>query len=148
MRQIKLKTPNNSSLDSYCYNLIKDYITNHDISSLKSGKYLINDTDYVIKTNYQVQTKSEGFIESHLKYIDIHYIINGSERIYYNEFQDNEILKAYDNESDAFILQGKLENYLDLKSDDFAIFKPNDSHLTKVRCNDPSVSKLIFKVKI
>lgn len=125
-----------------------EWLKNTDLTSLPDGKYEIKQDE--IYANVQTySTKDTAKYESHQKYIDIQYMINGKERIgiathdccktctEYNEEKD---LEFYDYTKDT-------EEYITLESGSFAVFYPQDLHKPSINCtNTSTVKKVVVKV--
>ena len=56
-----------------------EFIINNDLNSFKNGKYEI-DGEKITANIQEYDTKNEGLFEAHRKYIDIQYMIKGSEK--------------------------------------------------------------------
>ncbi|MDD5435916.1 MAG: YhcH/YjgK/YiaL family protein, partial [Nitrospira sp.] len=61
-----------------------NYLQDTDLSNLKPGRYEIDGSDiFALMQNYETKPKENGFWEAHRKYIDIQYVIKGTELIGY-----------------------------------------------------------------
>ena len=57
-----------------------DYLKNTDLINVPSGKYeLDGDLIFALVQEYDTKSEEEALMESHFKYIDIQYIIEGKE---------------------------------------------------------------------
>ncbi len=135
-------------VEKYCEEVIKSFIETHNLQNLTKGMHRLNDTDYVIKTSYELIEVEESFIESHLEYLDVHYIIDGSEQIRYDSFGELQIIENYCVKNDCFILKGDLKQKINLHPTEYLILKPTQPHMTKLKADSKTVDKLIFKIKI
>lgn len=88
-------------------------------------------------------------LENHHKYIDIHYVIKGAERILINYGKDMERLTDFSEEKDCelFALSGT-EKQVDLHEGDFLVVYPGESHAAKVAINDvvAPIKKVVVKL--
>jgi YhcH/YjgK/YiaL family protein len=122
------------------------FLQETDLVSLQPGKYEIDGAN-VYATIQESITKpmEQGFWEAHRKYIDIHYVIEGMERIGYANI---ERLKAgqYDEEKDFQVLEGEGE-YFTLTPGFFVIMAPRDAHKPGIAVNGVApVKKLVIKI--
>ena len=116
---------------------------------VEAGTYEICGQDLFVKVqNYE--TRDEGFLEIHDKYIDIHCMVEGVEKVYYRECQGLESELPYNEEDDVQFLKdvdGGLEFLL--KAGEFAIFLPQDAHKPAMNvAGKAKAKKLVFKVRV
>ena len=90
--------------------------------------------------------KEDRFWEAHKKYIDVHLLLEGSEKIALN-FIENLEQKEYEEESDFLPLEGEPNSYVELKKGDFLVCYPEDAHMTALKVKEKeNIKKAIFKV--
>lgn len=126
-----------------------EFIKVNDLSKLSKGVYNIDYNNFFVNiVEYNSKDEKSGFWEAHKKYLDVHFMINGCERIKLN-FIDNMIQGDY-KEGDDFvhIKTGSGNCYVDLYEGDFLVCYPHDVHMTAIRVKDSVyVKKAIFKIK-
>ena len=82
------------------------YLLDTDLPNIKPGRYEIDGSNiYALMQNYETKPKENGFWEAHRHYIDIQYIIKGTELIGYANI---DYLKSgeYDDVKDFLVLYG------------------------------------------
>lgn len=123
-----------------------EYIVQTDFIELESGKYIVEpDTIFALVQEYD--TKEEGKLESHYAYIDIQYMIKGSERIGFALLNNQEIISK-NIEKDIVFYKGEA-SYLQLDAGMFAVFFPQDLHMPCIKLHKTAkVKKVVVKVKI
>ena len=93
--------------------------------------------------------REEAKLEHHRKYIDIHYVIKGTENILVNYSKRLERLTDYSEEKDfeLFALTGK-ERCIELREGEFAVIYPGESHAPKIAVNNEiaPISKVVVKL--
>ena len=114
-------------------------------ADIPNGTYQLEDGAY-----YNVVTPTlcpaEGReFESHKQYIDIQYILEGTEQIEYADLQNLTVTQPYKEEGDCALETGK-GVLLTLNAGDFAIFCPEDAH--KPCCGEGTSRKVIVKVPV
>jgi YhcH/YjgK/YiaL family protein len=141
----------NASLYSSVHPNIKvalDYIRNTDLSDLAVGKYDIDgDNVFALVQEYTTKSEEDTQLESHFKYIDVQYIIQGKELMGLATKTDQEPTKI-DAESDYALYE---DEYLFMLFEEgmFGIFFPDDLHMPCIQLDDPThVKKVVVKVKI
>jgi YhcH/YjgK/YiaL family protein len=125
------------------------YLRDTDFSKLAPGRYEISGNEiFSIIHNYKTKEMEDCRLEAHRRYIDIHFMAEGSEVIGYSLFNNQEPATDYDEEND-FILYCGEKNYLILDEGMFAVFYPSDLHMPGLITEKPTdVKKVVIKVKV
>ncbi len=92
-------------------------------------KYFIRGDDFfAFVQGYETQPASDGKIEMHCNYLDIHAVISGSELVYYSPVKDLELIEDFTPASDdlLFSFQPDLANSFRLYPGKFALFFPGE----------------------
>ena len=103
---------------------------------------------YATRFTYETIPAEQGYFEAHKKYLDIHIMVEGSERV---EIAPPEALAEFDRveANDFYAYRGKGDYRLTLSPGDFLVVFPGDAHRIKMQLDGPkTVSKVVFKVKI
>ena len=103
---------------------------------------------YVTRFTYETIPDEESFFEAHLRYLDIHIMVDGSERVEIappetlTQFEQNEV-------NDFYACRGEGHYKLTLSPGDFLVVFPGDAHKIKMCVGTPkTVTKVVFKVRI
>ncbi len=140
--------------------LIVDYFTalhkeysKSDSFHLEVGehqKLQLNGDTFAIEQVYETKEITECVFEAHKKYIDVHYILDGTEKIAVANTGSLTIDKEYDSQDDyALYKQPFQSSSLILESGDIAIFFPNDAHMTSITTTNKSiVIKSVVKIPV
>ncbi|MBO7144872.1 MAG: YhcH/YjgK/YiaL family protein [Salinivirgaceae bacterium] len=124
-----------------------EYLSSADLADYDEGKYPIDGNDMYASVSEYV-TKSEGQLEGHIEYIDIQYIIKGSEIIGYAPKGSQKESIPYSNEHDIAFYEGDYEP-VTLNAGEFVILYPDDLHLPCLKNGKPSVvKKVVVKVRL
>ena len=92
--------------------------------------------------------KSEKPFEAHKDYIDIHYCIDGSEGIGYNDVSRLTAITDYKADDDYYLLVGEYSKVV-LREGDFCIVFPEDAHIPMMKgAKDTPLLKAVAKVKV
>ena len=100
------------------------------------------------KFTYETVTDDESFFEAHEKFLDIHLILQGSERV---EVSPPDALEQFDAkpENDFYAYRGEGHYQMILNPGDFLVVFPADAHKIKMQVSGPcTVTKAVFKIKI
>ncbi len=130
------------------FSLAFDFIEGCKRKALIDGKYEIDGRKvFAIVQRYQTQPSDKLVWEAHRKYIDLQYIIKGSEKIGYGHINQMEAISEYIETDDYILFKGD-GDYLVLNQEFFAIFFPHDCHKVRINPDGESVSVKKIVVKI
>ena len=124
-----------------------NYAKENNLLEYEKGSYEIEDKDIFVNiVEYETCEKEDRFWEAHKKYIDVHLMLDGCERIDIN-FIENLEQKEYEEEGDFLPLEGEHNSYVELRKGDFLVCYPEDAHMTAIKVNEKeNIKKAIFKV--
>ena len=107
---------------------------------------LEEDALYVTRFTYDTLPLSETFFEAHKRYLDIHLMVQGQERV---DLASPQGLALFEHKDDFYAYRGEAEQSLVLRPGSFLVVFPEDAHRIKIQVNGPeTVSKVVFKVLV
>ena len=115
------------------------------------GTYpLGDDEDFAGVSSYCTKPLEAGRFEAHRKYIDIQFMLEGSELIRVSDTSALEVTEAYSGEKDVcFLRNAPSAHTLEMHKGSFAIFFPLDAHMPGITLEEPSaVRKIVVKVAL
>lgn len=123
------------------------YLSETDLINLESGEYEIDGKNiYAIVSEYQTKPLTSGKWESHKKYADVQYIVNGVEKFGLSESKKTIVLNEYDEDKDITIHKGEGQ-FINVEENHFVIFFPGEIHMPGIAVNIPKpVKKVVVKV--
>lgn len=126
---------------------VLDYIQQTDLSLLANGRYEIDGENlFVIVQEYDTIPKDQGKWETHRRYIDLQYVIRGSEQIGYTHVASLKPVTTYDAGKDIAFFSGEGE-FLTVPEGGFMLLLPHDAHMPGVAVTTPErVKKAVFKI--
>ncbi|HEX2092902.1 MAG TPA: YhcH/YjgK/YiaL family protein [Longimicrobiaceae bacterium] len=127
-----------------------DYLRGLD-PSIADGRHPIRGDDlFALVQTYETGPSTEKRFESHRRYLDVQFLIEGSERILHVPVQLLTPATGYDEDTDLlFYQEPRYSSSLLLRPGDFAVFHPGDAH--KPGCmagGRHRVRKVVVKVRI
>jgi biofilm protein TabA len=119
-----------------------------DYSLFETGKHQLDgDRIGLHMQRYTTKPRQAGVWEAHRKYIDIQYMIEGTESLGFANFGQLQMV-SYDESRDACELKGEGE-FVALRPGTFVILFPQDAHMPGIIHDQPSqVVKAVFKVRL
>ena len=130
--------------------LALEHITPEFLASLRDNQRveLKGDLVYCTRFTYETIPQEESFFEAHRRYLDIHIMVEGEERVDMNRPEDPNLTDAQEG-NDFYAYQGESWHSTVLKPGEFLVVFPGDAHRIKVQVDGPkTVSKAVFKVCI
>lgn len=126
-----------------------EFLKTTDFENLPLEKIQIDGDDiFAIPQKYSTKEESEGKWETHRKYIDIQYLVSGSENIGFVLADYLEELEPYDEEKDVEFFSGE-GDYVQIHEGEFAVFSPNDAHKPGLKIESTEeVFKVVIKIKV
>lgn len=128
------------------------FLTENNLEELAVGKYEIDGNDvYAMVQAYTTKMDEEIKWETHKKYIDIQYVVKGTEVVGWMPMDELTESEAYSEEKDiTFYGETSKWTKLVLNSGVYAIFFPEDAH--KPCCTYDKkveeVKKVVVKIKL
>ena len=122
-----------------------DWLVSHDLNALGTEKMPIEGEEiYVTRFDYKTLPHEETFFEAHEKYLDIHVMVKGRERIDIAHPKDMEL---FEHSGDFFGYRGREAQTVILEPGWLLIVFPEDAHRVKMAVEEPEeVSRAVFKV--
>jgi len=124
------------------------YLYETNLTDIELGVHKIYGDDiFAIVDEYHTKNERDARLESHFKYIDIQYIISGTELIGATLLESQ--VPVEKNEKKDYAFYDGSSSMVEMKQGMFAIFFPTDLHLPGIKVNQSSfVKKLVMKVRI
>lgn len=124
---------------------IDKFIAENDLKTLPKGKYDLGDECFVniLESNPTTSTKWE----CHEKYLDVQYMVIGSETIEYAIIENMNKTTEYDAVKDRYLGTGEGQQIL-VDEGAFMILFPEDAHCPGIKGKSDFLKKAVFKIKI
>lgn len=124
------------------------FIMEKDLNCLAPGKNVI-DGDCVYVNRFDYDTVASPITESHVRYIDIHLVLDGEEVVGVSDISVLQEIERKE-EEDYIGYSGELQSLNTLRPDDVLIVFPEDAHSPKRMSSSQSchVKKAVVKVLI
>jgi len=127
-----------------------EYLARAAVTGLADGRYPIDGERLRASVSTSRTREPEAVpFEAHRQYIDIQYLLSGSETIYWMPREGCVVRQEYSVEKDIELLEDGPASVLILRPRIFAVFFPHDAH--KPGCfsaRQEEVQKLVIKVRV
>lgn len=121
-----------------------------NLEELTTGKHEIDgDNVFALVQHYKTKDFEFDKWEAHKKYLDIQFMVQGTENIAVARIEDMQPNTEYKTEGDYWLFTGNGNN-IKMTENKFLILSPEDIHQPGLVCNDAakSVIKIVVKTKI
>ena len=117
---------------------------------IENGVYQINSRVKAIVSEYEPREVNEYGFEAHRKFIDIQYVLRGTEKVCCLPLEKLTETKPYSEENDAaFYASNNQPLEMEIGNGFYAIFFPQDGHMPQLCVDEPMmVKKIVVKVEI
>ncbi|MDE6809340.1 MAG: YhcH/YjgK/YiaL family protein [Muribaculaceae bacterium] len=126
-----------------------EFVKGQDFNKLPMGKIVI-DGDNLFIMNLDIEQgaqESTQPLEMHRKYIDVHILLDGTEKIGWKPIEEiSNFTQKYDSDGDCALSDDAPRFFVEMKPGDICIVYPEDPHAPAI--NDGPIRKLIGKVKL
>lgn len=125
------------------------YLRETDFTGMEPGRYDVDgDRIFAIVQAYRTLPADQVKWESHRRYLDIQYMVEGAEYMGISRKQFMNLIYPYDTETDVAKYMGK-GDFIRVEQEQFTIFFPNEIHMPKVQILRPEpVLKVVMKVQL
>jgi YhcH/YjgK/YiaL family protein len=122
-------------------------LAEHDFGTAPLGRHEVDGSSlFSIVQSYETKPREQGVWESHRKYIDVQYVVEGTERIGWAPTPLLSVTKPYDPETDATLYMGD-GDFIVARPGTFLVLWPKDGHMPGIAMTDPAqVRKVVLKV--
>ncbi|GGG00347.1 hypothetical protein GCM10010912_51520 [Paenibacillus albidus] len=125
------------------------FLRDTDFTGLAAGRHSVNEELFYFVNEYETKAAGECFWEAHRVNLDVHYILEGTERIGYSAIERLQVTEEYNAEKDAVFLSGELLSAVVAGPGDVVICYPQDGHMTGIEAGmKEAVRKIVLKIKL
>ena len=124
------------------------FLQETDLQTLANGKITIIDEQlFAIVQEYETKDPQFEKLESHKKYIDVQYIVKGSEKMGHALLRTQTPSRIYQPEDDYMLFDESPDFFSVVQEGMFTIFYPTDLHMPCIQYFEASpVKKIVVKV--
>ncbi|MCQ2183964.1 MAG: YhcH/YjgK/YiaL family protein [Bacteroidales bacterium] len=125
-----------------------EFLKNHDLKNLAVGEYeIVGREAYAIVSEYETKAPENCRFESHRKYIDLQYIIEGKEIMGVAAPEGLEVTVPYVEDIEFYGTEAEGAKYEEATPEKFLVFFPDQPHRPCISCDGPShIKKVVVKI--
>jgi biofilm protein TabA len=124
-----------------------DYLVASDSTTFSEGKFDILSTDLFAIQSTPITSQPDSLLEAHQAYIDIHYVVEGTELFGWKAISDcNQPIGAFNHEKDYIQFDDKNFSSIELNRNTFAVVYPEDAHAPGIKIS--GLKKIVLKIKV
>ena len=125
-----------------------EFLAHNDLLAMPTGRIDVDgDNLFINNMNPQCVPANEQVLEMHRRYIDVHILLTGNERIGWKSLADVvHITKEYDCEADCALSDDSPTTYVDLLPGQLCIVWPEDPHAPII--GSGTIRKAVAKIRI
>lgn len=126
------------------------YLKTVDAADFKAETVEISGKDvFAMHQLYTTVPEVGRLYESHRAYIDVQFVLEGSEIIRVADMRGLSATMAYDSEKDVILYELGGGTDVKLEAGDFVILYPHDAHVPTLQSGSPAdVKKIVLKVRV
>ncbi len=145
-----------NTLDKYrgiypCISEVADWIKTNRFNT-ELGKHEVEGSSwFYINLEYDTKQYFEDLVfEAHRKFLDVHIVISGIEKVHWLPIDQANSSNDYQDEGDYQLFQakGELCNSLTLGDNNFLMLEPNEVHATGFWSSSKQVKKRVIKIPL
>lgn len=122
-----------------------DYIKQGNYPSIENEKLFLNDDIFLFLKKANTKEYTNRY-EAHKNYLDIFYLIKGTEDVYVSKTIDMNVSEEYNPEKDIMFGQVNYYQKITMHEGDYIIVFPEDAH-APIKGNGDPIEQLVIKVK-
>jgi biofilm protein TabA len=124
------------------------FLRRDDLAELPAEKYEIDgERLFCMISKGPGRCRAEAKLEAHRKYIDIQYVIAGTDEMGWKPTADCKVIDTdYDAEKDIMFFKDPPDSWTKVPADSFVIFFPQDAHAPLVSSGE--IHKAVLKVAV
>jgi biofilm protein TabA len=124
------------------------FLRQDNLAKLPAGRHEIDgDRLFCIISEGPGRSRAEAKLEAHRKYIDIQYVIAGTDEMGWKPTADCKIIDTeYDADKDIMFFKDRPDSWTNVPAGSFVIFFPQDAHAPLV--SEGEIHKAVLKVAV
>ena len=130
--------------------MVQQFIKKQKEENLPEGRYDLKNGIFALVQKYTTKSLDGAQMESHKKYCDLQYIVEGTEKIYWASLRKLTVEDDRTPEADIiFYKSGPEQGYTLLEAGMFGFYAPEDGHMPCIAVTEAQpATKIVFKIPV
>ncbi|WP_342438654.1 YhcH/YjgK/YiaL family protein [Paenibacillus sp. FSL L8-0436] len=125
------------------------FLRDTDFAGMAAGRHDVNEEMFYFINEYETKDAGDCFWEAHRINLDLHYILEGTERIGYSAIEQLKVRDEYSPEKEAVFFTGALVSAVTAGPGALVVCYPQDGHMTGIEAGKKeAVRKVVLKIKL
>jgi YhcH/YjgK/YiaL family protein len=127
-----------------------DFLRTARFENLPLGRHALEGDDlFVIYMEYDTKDLDDCVMESHRKYIDIQYMVEGEEAMAVSTLRGQAESTPYDDERDVAFYEKNYDSIIKVPEGHFTVFFPHDLHMPSMKTGAiRKIKKAVCKIRV
>ena len=112
------------------------------------GKYVFSDDCFINVITVETTKDATKMMEAHVKFVDVQYLLDGEEKIYYTDKTPLELGQEYDEKKDRSFYKWTKADEVCYKAGEGVVLYPIEAHLPGCAVNQSkTIKKAVIKIR-
>ena len=127
------------------------YLKKQDLMAMEAGKYTVDDDFYYMVQEYTTKKRAEAKLEAHQQWIDIQWMLKGTEIIETADISRLTVKDAYNPDKDVVFYEKPDTMQTTVLTDGaYVVLYPENGHMPQVAVDEQplAIKKVVAKVRV
>lgn len=112
------------------------------------GKYVFSDDCFINVITVDTTEEATKMMEAHVKFVDVQYLLDGEEKIYYTDKAPLELGQEYDEKKDRSFYKWTNADEVSYQAGEGVVLYPNEAHLPGCAVvKSQTIKKAVIKIR-
>lgn len=126
---------------------VENFVKTH--TDLQPGRYELDNGAYAMVKEGMTKEEASVRFEAHRRYVDVHYLVSGNERIVWRMIDGMPVCQPYNEEKDNIFFSGMEGCAIDMAPGELMVCFPSDGHKANQSADGQApYKKIVFKLPL
>ena len=112
------------------------------------GKYVFSDDCFINVITVETTADATKMMEAHVQFVDVQFMLDGEEKIYYTDKSALELGQEYDEKKDRSFYKWTKADEVSYKTGEGVVLYQNEAHLPGCAVDKPqTIKKAVIKIR-
>lgn len=124
-----------------------DFLANAN-KDTQCGKYVFSDDCFINVITVETTAEATKMMEAHVQFVDVQFMLDGEEKIYYTDKTALELGQEYDEKKDRSFYKWTKADEVTYKTGEGVVLYQNEAHLPGCAVGAPmTIKKAVIKIR-